>query len=74
MDFTTAHLRDINAWHRFTCVGPSSDGPPGTAGTEVGVLSVHTPDLDDVFLALTGRPTTPKETSVERRGDHAAAS
>ena len=25
------------------------------AGAEVGELSVHTPDLDDVFLALTGR-------------------
>jgi ABC-2 type transport system ATP-binding protein len=28
---------------------------------EVDGLSVHTPDLDDVFLALTGRPTTEKE-------------
>jgi ABC-2 type transport system ATP-binding protein len=27
-----------------------------TASIEVGALSVHTPDLDDVFLALTGRP------------------
>jgi len=26
------------------------------AGLEVGELSVHTPDLDDVFLALTGTP------------------
>jgi ABC-2 type transport system ATP-binding protein len=26
------------------------------ASIEVGELSVHTPDLDDVFLALTGRP------------------
>jgi ABC-2 type transport system ATP-binding protein len=26
------------------------------AGAEVAELSVHTPDLDDVFLALTGRP------------------
>ncbi|TDB98651.1 ATP-binding cassette domain-containing protein [Actinomadura sp. 7K534] len=26
------------------------------ASIEVGGLSVHTPDLDDVFLALTGRP------------------
>ena len=23
---------------------------------EVAALAVHTPDLDDVFLALTGRP------------------
>ena len=27
------------------------------AAVEVDDLSVHTPDLDDVFLALTGRPT-----------------
>jgi ABC-2 type transport system ATP-binding protein len=29
---------------------------------EVGGLSVHTPDLDDVFLALTGRPDKEMET------------
>jgi len=28
------------------------------ADIEVAGLTVHTPDLDDVFLALTGRPTT----------------
>jgi ABC-2 type transport system ATP-binding protein len=28
------------------------------AAIEVAGLTVHTPDLDDVFLALTGRPTT----------------
>jgi ABC-2 type transport system ATP-binding protein len=28
---------------------------------EVSALSVHTPDLDDVFLALTGHPTTDKD-------------
>lgn len=33
-----------------------------TAGLEPEALSVHTPDLDDVFLALTGRPTPEKET------------
>jgi len=27
---------------------------------EVDSLSVHTPDLDDVFLALTGRPENEK--------------
>jgi ABC-2 type transport system ATP-binding protein len=27
---------------------------------DVGALTVHTPDLDDVFLALTGRPTNEK--------------
>ncbi|WP_206794262.1 ATP-binding cassette domain-containing protein [Amycolatopsis sp. MtRt-6] len=31
------------------------------AGVDVGTLSVHTPDLDDVFFALTGHPTTEKE-------------
>jgi ABC-2 type transport system ATP-binding protein len=31
------------------------------AGIDVGSLSVHTPDLDDVFFALTGHPTTEKE-------------
>ena len=33
------------------------------AGVEVDGLTVHTPDLDDVFLALTGRPdaTRPQE-------------
>ena len=30
---------------------------------EVDTLTVHTPDLDDVFFALTGHPTTEKETS-----------
>jgi ABC-2 type transport system ATP-binding protein len=30
-------------------------------GIEVGELSVHTPDLDDVFLALTGQPDKDKE-------------
>jgi len=28
---------------------------------EVGGLSIHTPDLDDVFFSLTGTPTTTKE-------------
>jgi ABC-2 type transport system ATP-binding protein len=32
------------------------------ASVEVDGLSVHTPDLDDVFFALTGRPSTEKET------------
>ncbi len=31
------------------------------AAIEVDELSVHTPDLDDVFFALTGRPSTEKE-------------
>jgi ABC-2 type transport system ATP-binding protein len=33
------------------------------ASIEVSELSVHTPDLDDVFLALTGRTEKEKETS-----------
>lgn len=32
-----------------------------TAGIKVEELSVHTPDLDDVFLALTGRSAAPRE-------------
>jgi ABC-2 type transport system ATP-binding protein len=31
------------------------------AAVEVEELSVHTPDLDDVFFALTGHPSTEKE-------------
>lgn len=31
------------------------------ASVEVDELSVHTPDLDDVFFALTGHPTTEKD-------------
>ena len=30
------------------------------AAIEVGSLSIHTPDLDDVFFALTGHPDTQK--------------
>jgi ABC-2 type transport system ATP-binding protein len=33
------------------------------AGVDVAGLTVHTPDLDDVFLALTGRPTPAEVTS-----------
>ena len=33
------------------------------AHLEVEDLSIHTPDLDDVFFALTGRPSTPQEES-----------
>jgi ABC-2 type transport system ATP-binding protein len=31
------------------------------ASIEVSDLSIHTPDLDDVFLALTGQPDKEKE-------------
>jgi ABC-2 type transport system ATP-binding protein len=31
---------------------------------EVEAFTLHTPDLDDVFLALTGRPTTTTETTT----------
>ena len=33
----------------------------GDASVEVDGLSIHTPDLDDVFLALTGQPDKDKE-------------
>jgi ABC-2 type transport system ATP-binding protein len=33
------------------------------AGVDVAGLTVHTPDLDDVFLALTGRPTSAEVTA-----------
>ncbi|MFI7142819.1 ATP-binding cassette domain-containing protein [Streptomyces massasporeus] len=34
-----------------------------TAGVEADELTVHTPDLDDVFFALTGSTDQPKETA-----------
>ncbi|MFF7719545.1 ATP-binding cassette domain-containing protein [Streptomyces luteogriseus] len=34
-----------------------------TAGIEADELTVHTPDLDDVFFALTGNTDQPKETA-----------
>jgi ABC-2 type transport system ATP-binding protein len=34
------------------------------AAIEVGSLSIHTPDLDDVFFALTGHPSTEKEAQL----------
>ena len=52
------------------------------AAIEVDELSVHTPDLDDVFFALTGRPARCDEGSlpmsslsyaVTRLGNDAAA-
>ncbi|MFJ4561363.1 ABC transporter, partial [Streptomyces massasporeus] len=33
------------------------------AGVEADELTVHTPDLDDVFFALTGTTDQPKETA-----------
>jgi ABC-2 type transport system ATP-binding protein len=37
------------------------------AAIDVDALSVHTPDLDDVFLALTGRPAeTGDDSSTEK--------
>ncbi|MFI6527644.1 ATP-binding cassette domain-containing protein [Streptomyces uncialis] len=35
-----------------------------TAGVEADGLTVHTPDLDDVFLALTGHPAGPTGTTT----------
>jgi ABC-2 type transport system ATP-binding protein len=49
---------------------PSDGGVPALRGLldrlaqaaiEVDELSVHTPDLDDVFFALTGHPTAIEE-------------
>jgi ABC-2 type transport system ATP-binding protein len=37
----------------------------GDTAAEVDEVSVHTPDLDDVFFALTGRPATPETTPAE---------
>jgi ABC-2 type transport system ATP-binding protein len=37
-----------------------------TASVEVSELSIHTPDLDDVFLTLTGQPTKDKEKEPAR--------
>jgi len=39
------------------------DGASIDSSIDVEELSVHTPDLDDVFFALTGRPTIEKETA-----------
>jgi ABC-2 type transport system ATP-binding protein len=36
------------------------------ASVEVDSLSVHTPDLDDVFLTLTGQPDNDKEREPAR--------
>jgi ABC-2 type transport system ATP-binding protein len=33
-----------------------------TGSVEIEALSLHTPDLDDVFLALTGQPDQEMET------------
>ncbi|MFJ3703954.1 ABC transporter, partial [Streptomyces sp. NPDC090051] len=38
-----------------------------TAGIEADELTVHTPDLDDVFFALTGPTTVPAQTEREAR-------
>jgi ABC-2 type transport system ATP-binding protein len=44
-----------------TLIGRLDDG-----AIEVDELSVHTPDLDDVFLALTGNPTNPTNPTNEQ--------
>ncbi|MFD0308923.1 DUF4162 domain-containing protein, partial [Streptomyces sp. NPDC127119] len=41
-----------------------------TAGIEADELTVHTPDLDDVFFALTGDTTAPNQT--DDQADQAA--
>ena len=42
------------------------------AGIEVDGLSVHTPDLDDVFFALTGHPTTENQ-PADNESEHESA-
>lgn len=37
----------------------------GDVADEIDEMSVHTPDLDDVFFALTGRPTAQTTTEME---------
>ncbi|MGW6310339.1 hypothetical protein ACWF86_39090, partial [Streptomyces niveus] len=39
---------------------------------EAEELSVHTPDLDDVFLALTGRPRPSTDTNTNTNTDTVA--
>ncbi|MFF5279062.1 ABC transporter, partial [Streptomyces sp. NPDC000133] len=38
-----------------------------SAGIEADELTVHTPDLDDVFFALTGTDTQPGRSSLPSR-------
>jgi ABC-2 type transport system ATP-binding protein len=40
------------------------------AAIEVDAVSVHTPDLDDVFFALTGRPATENQTTDNQSTDN----
>lgn len=49
-DGSARSLRDLLTWLDHESI-------------EVDGVTVHTPDLDDVFFALTGHPTTEKETS-----------
>ncbi len=37
----------------------------GDTADEVNEVSVHTPDLDDVFFALTGHPTAQTTAEME---------
>jgi ABC-2 type transport system ATP-binding protein len=41
--------------------------------TPIGGLSVHTPDLDDVFFALTGHPSTQRAREEQAREEQARA-
>jgi ABC-2 type transport system ATP-binding protein len=43
------------------------------AAIEVDGLSVHTPDLDDVFFALTGHPTTENQPADNESAEHESA-
>jgi ABC-2 type transport system ATP-binding protein len=71
-----AALADATADHEALALDVPSDGSVAslrdvldrlaTASVEVGDLSVRTPDLDDVFLALTGRSVAAPEPEVVR--------
>ena len=54
-----AHPADPQRRQRHVAAGPAR--PARRASIEVGGLSIHTPDLDDVFLTLTGQPDNEKE-------------
>ena len=57
-----AHPAGAQRRQRPRRCGPCSTGST-TAAIEVDELTVHTPDLDDVFLALTGNPDNEKVTT-----------
>ena len=59
-----AHPAGAQRRRRPRRCAPCSTGSTREA-IEVDELSVHTPDLDDVFLALTGHPDERKEAAID---------